>query len=389
MSTSNLSLAPDSSQVDKFILQRAAGELLPSERVALCCKRVVSPSKTVKVFYNGDRQRAHFSGLMVCDSVWTCMLCACRVSEKRRKELSEAILAHPELVPVLGTFTVPHHRGERAAVVLARLKRAFHRFLGGRAWMALKDLYDVVGWIVNLDMTYTANGWHWHYHVLFFCAWGSDLASLPDSELDNYKAQRMAHLELDFWLRWRDVCASDDVGVERAAFDVRASDSDIADYVNKYGRMPKLVRRGGKMKWTVSDELTKSVVKRARGEGRTQWQLLGDYALGDAAAGELFKEYAAAVKGTNLLRWSRGLRSLLGLGVEQNACDLAAEDDAQPGLELLAELSLAQWRCVLQNDARGQLKAVADTGDRPALFRFLRALPGYPEFMRVNEHKGK
>ncbi len=103
----------------------------------------------------------------------------------------------------------------------------------------------------------------------------------------------------------------------------------------------------------------------------------------------MFKEYFAAVKGSRLLRWSNGLRSLLGLGAELDACELVASDDKQPELELLAELDLNQWRCVLQNDARGQLLAVAAAGDRPALFKWLRSLPGYPEFMRVNEHKGK
>jgi hypothetical protein len=43
---------------------------------------------------------------------------------------------------------------------------------------------------------------------------------------------------------------------------------------------------------------------------------------------------------------------------------------------LLATLSLREWRAVLANDARGELLAVAGSGDRDLVRSFVLGLPG-------------
>lgn len=376
-------------QIDKFILQRAAGELLPEDRVALCHKRIVAPSQTVKVFYREDRQRAHYSGLLSCERVWTCAVCASRISEHRRRELSAAIADHPEFVPVLATFTLSHHQGEGLELVLGRLAKAFRRFAGGRRWVALRAEHEIAGWIVTTEITHGANGWHPHYHVLFFAEWGADLELLPPAERDVYVDRRRGRLELDLWGHWRDMVTAVGGDANKAAFDVRQGNEAVAWYLAKYGRMPTASRHNGRLKWSLSDELTKSVVKRGRGDGRSPWQLLGDAAEGDQRARDLWLEYARVMKGKRLLRYSNGLRARLALSeAEPTAGELVTTEDNAPGVTLLAELSYAVWRCVVKNNARGKVLAIAQGGDRVALWDYLRSLPGYPELQRVNEHKG-
>lgn len=64
------------------------------------------------------------------------------------------------------------------------------------------------------------------------------------------------------------------------------------------------------------------------------------YLEGDAVAGALFTEYAAAMRGRHQLQWSRGLRERLGLGAvlpdDAAAAEVGGDTDT-----LLASIPLA------------------------------------------------
>ncbi len=88
----------------------------------------------------------------------------------------------------------------------------------------------------------------------------------------------------------------------------------------------------------------------------------------------MWGHYARTFKGQVQLRWTKGLRELLGLGdVVKDAVVAAAVDRFEV---LLARLQRSDWRRVLANEARGALQQIAATGDRERLWAFLRALPG-------------
>jgi hypothetical protein len=133
--------------------------------------------------------------------------------------------------------------------------------------------------------------------------------------------------------------------------------------VAKFGREPT---------WTESHELTKAPAKKGRAGGRTPTQLLADYAAGDKEAGLLWRVYALLFAGKKQLVWSRGLRDLLGLNEEKSDEEVATEQ-SEIAL-LLAHLENEQWRAVIGNDARGELQAVADSGDVHQVVNFLADL---------------
>jgi hypothetical protein len=152
----------------------------------------------------------------------------------------------------------------------------------------------------------------------------------------------------------------------RVAIDVRSASGEVASYIAKFGRDPK---------WTVAHELAKASSKNARGSGRSLLELLRDYVLfGDTEAGERWRGAVLALKGCNQLRFSPGLRGLLGLKKEKTDVELAEEQDDTA--ELLALLSLHEWRLVVANDARGELLTVARSGDAAAVASFLALLTG-------------
>lgn len=344
-------------RVTRWALQAAARELLPESRVRWCMRRVAfNPDTrqaydTVDVMYSERVKRAHYRHLMTCALVWHCPICAAKITERRRVELSEAIANNGELVPVLVTFTLSHHKRDKLSVVLDALLAAYRQLKSGRAWLEFEHKYNVVGSVRGLEVTYGDNAWHPHIHTLFFFRRGVSLEIEPVLKT-----------------RWNEALKKQKRGASWArGVTVQFANADIAAYVSKLGA------DDGRA-WNVEHEITKSGAKRGKTKsGKTPTQLLAEYAVTNSkSAGARWKEYAETFKGKRQLVWSRGLRNALGVGSEMTDEEIAGRVDESA--VLLASLSLAQWRVVLANDARGEVLEVASSGDARAVWAYLRRL---------------
>ncbi len=351
----NISSPPPSFErvVTRFALQSSARELLPRELVAKCLRRPI-PGRSVDVCYAPARSSAHYAGLQVCASVWHCPVCAAKISERRRVELTAGLLAtsQPGCVArrvLLVTFTLQHTASDALSLVLASLKAARARLVSGKAAAGFAAKYGIVGYVRSLEVTYGKNGWHPHLHVLYFF----------DREVP------ILAFEQHIKARWSAAVAAlgGSASLEHGC-DVKFADQDVAAYVAKWGKDPK---------WTAAHEVAKAVTKKGRVGGLTPLELLSDYHNGNAAAGRRWLEYAVNFQGQRQLWWSHGLRALLGL-VEQEKTDdeLAAEQNDIA--IILASLSPGAWRLVVGNDARAELLEVAATGDRERVYSFLSLL---------------
>ncbi len=332
--------------IHRFMLQSAARELVPGERVAKCLR--VPAGSGVDVFYAPAARSAHYGGLQTCGSIWMCPVCASKISERRRLELAQALTTHNGLV-VLATFTVQHRASDALSGLLDGFLGSLRRLRMGTPWKKLESRFGVLGGVRAIEVTHGSNGWHPHAHILFFLRPGGDVTGFGDA------LRRRWLLLLDR----AGLSASWSVGV-----DVGKADSAVGDYVAKFGSQ-----------WTVAHELTKAAVKRSRsGGGRSVAELLADYALnGDSAAGSLWREYALLFKGKRHLVWSNGLRALLLPDVDELTDEELANQHDQVAV-LLATLTLRQWSVVVANDARAELLTVASSGDVVQLIDFLVAL---------------
>ncbi len=371
---------------ERFRLQSVARSLLPGERVAGCMRYVAPYRDRVEVRYNEGERRSHFSGLLLCDSVWVCPVCASRRAMAARDELRVAVGSG--FVPFLATFTLSHRRGEPLADVLDRVKRSFQDLLSGRAGMGLREKYGVVGSIAATEVTYGENGWHPHLHVIYLLRgpaergewWLYDALNRCEyrvpRELKAFEHVVADSLQFDLLSRWSGLVAKNGGYANGNGVDVRSGDGWVADYVSKYGRLPHETR--GRDKWGVVEEVAFSVRKRGRDGNAGPWELLERAGAGDVDAAARFQEYAAVFKGRRRLRWSKGLRQLLGLSVDEpTMVDLVDVDDAVS--VVLASLNRDQWRVVMANDARGALLEVAASGDMGRVGAFLLSLRGWAE----------
>ena len=348
-------------RLNRWALQSAARELMPREGVSFCLRRrgfdhdAKRFFSDVQVLYAEHLKRAHYGHLFICGSPWMCPICSAKISERRRIELSQAI-ENSDFHLALASFTLQHSIEDSLKNSLDALLHARHILKSGRPWQNFKRDFGIVGTISSLETTYGVNGHHPHSHNLLVAERPLDADAVHDVLFPLYDA---ALLE-------RDRSATSKRGL-----DVRTAQSDIVLYVAKWGHEPKNPKRP--FGWTIEHELTKSVSKMSRGDkGFTPLDLLQAFMMGDQRAGKLWQEYAGTFKGRHQLQWSKGLRSILGLGKSESDLEIAQRIE-EPAI-LLASLSLVQWQVILGNDARGEVLEVASSGDRDELQKFLREI---------------
>lgn len=363
--------------IKRFKLQNAARQLLPGKRVANCLRTLIPGATTVEVYHVPERDGAHYHNLRTCDSVWDCPVCAAKITERRRVEMMLALARAYEdgLTPVLVTYTLRHHGGDRLADLLAALKGAYRKFKSGRTYQAFIGEFGIVGSVSSTEVTHGRkraknNGWHPHLHALVF------VHPIAKSKLDR--------MEGAFRTRWTHVLEA--LGYDASwehGLTVKEGDAEIARYVAKWGHEPK------DGKWNVDRELTKGPAKMASDDGETPFQLLEAYADGDHEAGALFQEYSAVFHGRSQLVWSRGLRALLGMGEEKPDGEVVAA--VEETAVLLATLTRYTWYRILflPNDHRGELLALAAAGDGVKFIERVLELVGPDETAPPAKKKGK
>lgn len=318
------------SRAERYRLKWAADELRGGRQRA-CHRARQSRERPVTVELETARRRAYYGGLQVCGSVWGCPICAAKISEHRRAELEAAIIAAHALglQVVLLTLTVRHGLGDDVRVLLRGIRAARRSLVSGRSGAEWTREVGVVGSIRALEVTHGVNGWHPHLHVLLF---------LGPHQLT------LEQIQAGYTSRWIDACVKAGLPAPLPGVACQVQDgAHAARYVSK---------------WGLAEELTKGHIKRAR-VGRTPTDLLRAYADGDQRAGELWREYAAAFKGQVQLRWSRGLRALLGLPDALSDEEIAQGTDA--AAEVLVTLTGYQLRALVGARALCSVLEVAET----------------------------
>lgn len=301
------------------------------KRLEGCCVRPLPGGWGVDVVRNPDSNSAYFVGLEQCSRVWTCPVCAQRITNERRKELSFALAAAKlkGFTAVLVTYTLSHQAHDLLINSVDAVQRSLRGFKSGRAWQEIKHEYGVQGGIKSLEITYGENGWHPHVHELMFLDVPADRVNIPGFK--NWLADR-----------WLAMLAKNGFSASwERGLDVRTADSEIASYIAKWGHEPK------ELTWGAEHEIAKAPNKKAHRDGLTPFQLLEAVSGGDAKARVLFQEYARCMEGKRQLVWSPGLRKLLEMPAELPDEQLPLFETEQESYTIL-ELSKDEWkRCVI------------------------------------------
>lgn len=269
------------------------------------CGRNLAPStKHVKIMQI-DSSQFFYSGVYRCGQVWLCPDCAKRIMHVRSAEISKAESEWKSRGGRvwMATLTVPHVASESLSVVLARLDKAKQKMSNLREWKRFK--HEFAGNIRSLEISYGKNGWHPHFHILFFV--------YQDAVVEATEIESV----------WRKALNS--IGI--------AGDLGNSAFVLTKGRFANYVCR-------FSKSGSKSAVS-----GQNPFELIsGQNELKNKQASILFYEYSKSIKGKRRLLWSGGLRKLLKLDVELS--------DEKIAMSTIAEIDRKDWKIICKTGSR-------------------------------------
>jgi hypothetical protein len=284
----------------------------------------------------------HYHNLQTCGSVWHCPICAAKISERRKVEVEKAIKAH-ELNGggvYLLTFTLPHRLNQSLKIVLQTLLKASRAFDKDRAYVGgFRSTSGLVGKIRSLEVTYGANGWHPHLHLLLFA-----------NSMTNIERTIQEHELLTIWKRVVVNQGFDEPNQHGLTLE---NGDQAARYVSK---------------WGLPQEMTKGHIKRSN-KGFTPFDLLRvivgqkpvtDSDMNSEKALMLFGEYGKTFKGKRQLVWSNGLKNHFNVGPEITDEEIAEQVDEKT--VLFANIALPTWKIILKLEKRGEVLQVCEQG---------------------------
>lgn len=347
----------------RFELLRVAQRILYTRgaskqaRTCWCHRSITTKFGRVGVYRQQNGGGARFSGVSTCGAVWTCPVCAAKIAEHRRRELSAAMVKAlgMSLHAYLLTLTFPHSLEDQLSSLLERQAKALQSFKNSRRYKNFMKAHGRAGSVRSLEVTYGVNAWHPHTHDLIF--------ALPGALEERAGLRRLRGA----WLRScfkaglikPDGTLSPFRNFWKHSLDLRGGER-AAEYIAKYGRDER---------WGASSEMTaahaKVGIRRAiYGDAMhfTPFQLLEWAKNGDGDAAALFREYAEAFEGKRMLSWSPKLKKTLGVD-ELTDEELAGGVDADG--KPIAPLEPEQFVATLERDQYGVLLA------RNALGEFL------------------
>ncbi len=341
------------------MLKRASGLAGADARVKWCNRRLTRAGTSVSLWRStcpgharGAPPRSWFGGLRTCGSIWECPVCAERVSRARRDDMvvmldrARALGYHPVLV----TWTVRHHAGQRLRTVLDGLLHARRSVSAARAYKSMKKSVGMVGAVKAIEMTHGPNGWHPHVHEI----WILRSALTPDT---------MRWITITLAVMWSKYVGRAGLSLPDALHGITVQDgNNAAAYIAK---------------WGLQSELSAAARKSAAPGHMTPWEILAR-ASGNNECSALWREYVAATNGRRQLVRSRGLTKLLALSPEQSDLDLA--DMMPEERTVLCVFEWDDWLRILRDRADlSLLIAAAEEEFSPAEFRsIIERYGGHP-----------
>ena len=345
----------------RYWLRKRSAVLLPERRVAKCGWVRISRLSPVSVTFSEKNQRASYHNLQTCGSVWNCPVCASKVTERRRRVLSEAI-EKSGLHPVMITFTQQHKLGDKLVQLRDVHLKALAKFKAGKSFAKFKQR---IGWAADvrtLETTFSFEfGWHLHSHILMLLESPADIEVIAE-----YVAPRWARM-----VEAEGGYASVQHGVKVTAHDA------LAEYIAKFQDGDAIRKQYDPAGWSLAHEMTKQHVKQSRSKkGVTPFGLLAlaaEFAPGTSEREYLadrWREYDAALFGRRQLVTSRNFFEVVPVSSWDDDEAIAAEADEVD--RLLGCLNGSAWGYVHQAQANGELLAACADGQSASLWSFLQ-----------------
>lgn len=347
-------------QAGRYALMRTAQGLLwkkgnewkEQARTCWCCRSMKREAGSVSVYRNEDGSGSSLTGLNRCGNIWTCPVCAAKVAESRRAELSAALVAHLGNggAAYLLTLTFPHEADHQMAELLEKFTNARQRLQNSRKWKEVMKQAGRIGSVASLEVTISQeHGWHPHLHLLIF----ANVQGFGEGEPENDQGDLISQAISELKTAWVNILLKTGLGDHRKindmlehALNVRGG-NQAAEYIAKYGRDER---------WGQSSEMTRHYAKQGASGERdgllhfTPFQLLTWAGNGDEWAIRKFIEYSTAIEGKRAVTWSPGLKKALAVLDDRTDEEIAADDAVMPEQIHVGDLLQEQYQTLFRHN---------------------------------------
>lgn len=290
-----------------------------------------SPGNKIQVLLSKSRGTAHFNGLMTCGSVWDCPICSAKISARRSEEIKQGVNTWEEqgYLVVMVTYTMRHNLGDNLKSVSKVITDAIRFVHSGAPYVRIRDKYNIKGSISATEILFNpVNGWHYHKHQLMF---------IKSNTIDYENLEKWLFDRYNKYLQLNGFDALSGIGVTVSP---PQDNENLPEYISK---------------WGLEDELT--------ADNKDSNSLHPFELLDNEKYHSRFIEYSLCMYGKRRLTWSKGLRDLLGLGVELTDEEIAElieiiEDDQ---IEI-ATIEYQYWKYIVKHDLRSKVLDEAEKG---------------------------
>lgn len=321
-------------------------------RTFWCGHKLRETTQFIDIRQNPDTKKAHYTNIQYCGSVWTCPVCGSMIRRVRAAEVEEAITRWQAQGrgAYLVTATLRHWLADDLATSLEVLGKAWHSTTSGKRWQRFKKDFGIAGYIRALEVTYSdANGWHPHYHFLFFTE-------------NEATAEGQRELEGVLLERWQKFVVKHGGRLPNThGIDVRPVDHNgraAALYVAK-------IAEGG----NVALELSRADLKESdEAQSVTPFQLLD---LDTPKHKALWNNYCQAIKGKRSVFFSRGLRERLGLSTDRTDEEIVEELENVGEITVAFEADLYETARDMGGEILGRILNLVERKDYKAITRLL------------------
>lgn len=366
-------------------LQAVAREVLQEKSITCCCRSLIKNISNVSVIESSKKSYS-LSGVMRCGSVWKCPICATKVTEKRRKDLTkgmEFILGKGAYSMML-TLTAPHYVNNSCDEVTTKISEALRIFYNREVWKGSKKKnggfekeLGIIGRIRALEVTFTQKGWHPHFHTIL----------LSDKELppDKYESTTRAILT-----HWQSCCVAAGLPKPNEHGVQLCNGSKVAKYISKWGisessftEIHKNLAGNDNNSWGIEAEMVKGFMKKGTNvahiagvKSYSPFGILqkiadinrdidkliktGNFEEASTLKNQSsiwanrFREYVKCFKGRRQLIYSKGLRLKMDLDSNEKS-DEELVYEKEDGSRVFATIPIITWKAILSQEMRGQL----------------------------------
>lgn len=374
----------DYTKVEKFKDGVSKGFFPKHKRFIACGSWSMFEDKHVEVtLRDGVWKKAGYRGLQTCGSVWACFPCARKVQHRRADEIYTALkwgkdvgqtiamitltAAHKQSDPLVQNIN--YETGEVKMGVWDAITAGWQNAMYSRGYRADKEMFQLGHYIRVTEVTYGANGWHVHLHILFF--------------IDAPKQVARHHAFLfgeRLFTRWQAGLRSVgfDAIKESGGLDVsiaEQAEKSLSEYLSrsKLEESQQIVDSYYSRSKGLSAEAALSVYKDGRKTSRTPFQILAD--IDEKNPGQDFakwREFVDGSKGKRQITWSRGLRDQVKLAEEKTDKEIAEEDLGDPTVLVL---SSDEWKRI-KYQSQDLLKLIEKEGPESAQEYLYSVAPG-------------